>query len=272
VRGKDGEVVNRNISYTAAYAEMARYVYQGVEALQQRNAAAAIQNFEHAVHLADTADLGPQALVGSRRNLAIAYRTAGQFADAERVLRQLLAHPALREADRPFVLHGLGSTLALAGDPEAAGVLADALRRYTSRKDALVCALDLAEFWLDKGEAGQAFDLLAGMVGPDDAAAHPDRFTQAQLMLARCALALQQIETARAHLKSAEATLAAVKEPILRSLYRAILAELEFQEGQVAAAQSHCVDALEQGLANAELDSGGVLRTIASVFRKIFHT
>lgn len=264
--------MKRNISYTAAYAEMARYIHQGLEALQQRDAAKAIRNFEHATQLADNANLGPEASIGSKRNLAIAYRAAGQLADAERVLRALLAHPELREAERPFVLHDLGSTLALAGELEAAGVLADALKRYTDREDALLCALDLAEFWLTKGETKRAFDLLAGMIRPDDATEHPDRFAHAQLVLARLALALKQIETASSHLESANTALAAVKEPILRSLHLAIVAEREFLEGDVAAAQAHCIAALEQGLANAELDTGEVLRTIAAVFRKVFHT
>lgn len=259
-----------NISYTAAYAEMTRYIMQGVEALQRRDAATAIRYFEHAAQLSDSANLGPEALIGSRRNLAIAYRTAGLRADAERVLRELLDHPELGEEERPFVLHDLGSTLAMAGALEAAEVLAGALVRYTAREDALLCALDLAEFWLAKGEVCRARDLLAGVVRPDDGTEHPDRFCHAHLMLARLALALKEIETANSHLECAHAALATVKVPILRSLYLATLAEREYQEGHVAAAQARCVAALEQGLVDAELDTGEVLRTIATVFLKIF--
>lgn len=40
------------------------------------------------VQLSDDANLGQDAAIGSRRNLAIAYRTAGRLADAERVLRE----------------------------------------------------------------------------------------------------------------------------------------------------------------------------------------
>lgn len=262
----------RNISYTAAYAEMTRCILQGAEALQQRDPTTAIQNFSRAARLADEANLGAQPFIGSNRNLASAYRLAGHLADAERICRDLLERPEVGDEDRPYILHELGMILAQSGSPEAAHLLATALNQYTEREDALLCALDLAELWLTNGEANRAYDLLNDLVHPDDQTEYRERFCHAQLVLAHSALAMGQIDLGKSHLESSCSALTEVEAPVLRALSLAILAEKELLEGQAEAAQAHSIAALEHGLAEVEQDTGEVLRTIASVFLKICRT
>lgn len=262
--------MSQNISYTAAYAEMTRWILQGAESLQQRDPATAIRCFARATQLADEAALGPMAFFGSSRNLASAYRLAGLLADAERIFRDLLERPELGEDERPFILHELGMTLALAGSPEASAVLASALDQYTEHEDALLCALDLAEMRLTHGEGGLAYQLLVDVLRPEDRYEHPERYAHAHLLLARSALALGEIARANAHLATAHPVLSEAKIPVFHSLYLAILAEREYLEGRTGAAQAQAIAALEKALTQAEVDTGEVLRTIASIFLKIF--
>lgn len=260
----------RNVTYTAAYAEMTRYILQGIEATQRRDTAVAIRSFEHASLLADRANLGPDALIGSHRNLASAYRVAGMLPQAEQVLRELLARTELTEEARPFVTHELGMLLAQAGAPEAVDALISALSLYPEREDVLLCGLDLAEYWLAKGELSRGYQFLLELIRPEDSREHPERFCHAQLTLARYALANRQTAQAQSHLETAHSTLAVGKEPILRTLYLAISAEQEHADGKTSAAQAHAIAALEQGLTDAEADTGEVLRSIASIFLKVF--
>ncbi len=259
----------KNISYTAAYAEMTRYVLQGIEAAQRRETALAIRAFEHASQLAATSNLGPEAIAGSNRNLAGAYRVAGMLTDAERVLRELLDRPDLIEAERPFILHELGAILSQVGGPEAADLLNKALSLYEERQDILLCALDLAEYQLNRADYDSGYALLSAQTLPEDATDYPECFCHAHLTMARCALAQGQVDRATSHLETAHAVLSITNGSILHALYLAVQAEREYAEGEQAAAEAHAITALESGMTESEAETGEVLRTIATIFLKI---
>lgn len=261
--------MGQGIAYTAAYAEMVRYVRRGFQALRKREAATALDAFERSVELALTAGLGPKVIAGTRRNLALAYRDAGQLERAATTYRQLLSDPETPSGQRPYVLHGLGKTLALKGEPAGAALLLEAISLYQERDDILVASLDLGEYRLERGDFQTAYEHLSSTSLESDRIEHPELCCKLHLLLSRLAGKLRRRESARAHLLAAEAAAGTAENPMLQSLLLMVRAEHEMAEGQTLQARLHATQALEIALTHSEAETAHTLYSVAVLFLQV---
>lgn len=258
---------------TAVYAEMVRYIEEGISAARGRDIAAQLDLFRRATDLAVQADLGADVVVGTRRNLALALREAGRLEEAAEIYRELLADAALSEGQKPFVLHGLGLTLALAGRSEATEYLHEALQSYTKRKDILQAVLDLAASWLQHCDARMAYGACSEYLSAEDKGGLPDLYCQVQIAMAQALLAEGSPERARAHLKEAEAV--RVKEGLtwLRPWLRAVAAECEYLAGDPLRARTDLLLALEEAIGSAEeSEAANLCRKVALIVTRVLQS
>lgn len=256
-----------NISFTAAWAEMSRYVHQGIAAMNVRDTDAAILAFERAAELASKSDLGVAVNIGIRRNLAKAYRTARQLAQAEQIYRELLAQPDLPPEQRPYIQHGLGLTLAEQSQPSAVGYLVQAASEYTQPADRCQAYLDLAALEMERGAYADGLALLSSLDEPD-AGNQRELGCQFHLTLARIHLGLGRPEEATHHLQRAEAILTVHDMPILRAQWLSVHALRKKLAGE-SGALADAVRALELAALEADPARGEVFRPIARIFREV---
>lgn len=264
--------MHRHISYTAAYAEMTRYVLEGTEALRLRRTEAALAALERAATLAGAGGLGPAAVAGTRLNLAIAYVAAGRLEEAEALYRELLAGD-LPHGLRARALHGLGTALAQMDRPEATATLEEAMRLYGTDSegalDRLLCCVDLAEHRLRQGDPARGYQDLTAALAAAGSAIPDEVRCRAHLTLARLSLALGDAAQAAAHHQAASALLPPARDHILHSLCQAVAASLSLGAGNGTAARRQAAAALEAALVQADLDEGEMLRAIAEIFHHV---
>ena len=240
------------------FSEVARYVDEGIQALERRALRDAATAFERAYRVAREANLGADARVGTLRNLALARREAGDHRGAIAAYRLALRIAGDMVPHRAAVLHGLGICyLRLGLCARARPLLAEA---YALRRQALsspgpladptytrtVCvrvALDLSWALRALGLYDQAHQLMEP-IRQELSGIDPSEAPYVHLELARIALARGRPAEARRHLARAR-RLAGGGDPAVRAQAELVEAERMLHARRHLASLAACARAAD---------------------------